>query len=230
MTSYPVYLTNLDEQRAVVVGTGPAACRKVEGLLDADARVTLIAPDPPAILQEWAADGRIDWVDRAYEPGDLAGAALVIVTATGPVTDEVWAEAQERNVLVNTTGDDERSTFANAACIRRGPLVVSISTSGAAPTVSVRLREQMAERFGPEYETFLEIMDALREPMQAHVDDFETRRDRWYQLVDSDVLELLREDRRAEAYARIRSIVGPDVAAVLDTEMDDFKEAAPATP
>lgn len=229
MTSYPVYLTNLDEQRAVVVGTGPAARRKVEGLLDADARVTLIAPDPPATLRDWAADGRIDWVGRAYEPGDLEGAALVIVTASGHVTDEVWAEAQERNVLVNTTGDDERSTFANAACIRRGPLVVSISTSGAAPTVSVRLREQMAERFGPEYETFLEIMDALREPMQAHVDDFETRRDRWYQLVDSDILKLLRNDRHAEARARIRSIVGPDVAAVLDTEMDDFSEAVPAT-
>ena len=72
-------------------------------------------------------------------------------------------------------------------------------------------------------------MDALREPMQAHVDDFETRRDRWYQLVDSDILKLLRNDRHAEARARIRSIVGPDVAAVLDTEMDDFSEAVPAT-
>lgn len=228
MTSYPVYLTNLDEQRAVVVGSGPAARRKVEGLLDADARVTLVAPDPPVTLQEWAADGRIDWVDRPYESGDLAGAALVIVTASGAVAEAVWAEAQERNVLVNTTGDDERSTFANGACIRRGPLVVSVSTSGAAPTVSVRLREQMAERFGPEYETLLKIMDALREPMQAHVDDFETRRDRWYQLVDSDVLELLRNDQPAEARARVRSIVGPDVAAVLDDWTDDLEPAVPA--
>jgi siroheme synthase-like protein len=216
MTSYPVYLTNLDEQRAVVVGTGPAARRKVEGLLDAGACVTLIAPDPPAMLREWAHDDRIDWVDRPYEPGDLEGAALVIVTASGNVADAVWAEAQERNVLVNTTGDDERSTFANGACVRRGPLVVSISTSGAAPTVSVRLREQMAHRFGSEYETFLKIMNALREPMQAHVDDFETRRDRWYQLVDSDILDLLRAGQHGEARSRIQSIVGPEVAGALD--------------
>ncbi|PSQ96556.1 MAG: siroheme synthase [Bacteroidetes bacterium SW_9_63_38] len=228
MTSYPVYITNLDEQRAFVVGSGPAAERKVEGLLDADARVTLIAPDPPATLREWAHDGRIDWVERSYEPGDLEGAALVIVTASGAVVDEVWAEAQERNVLVNTTGDDEHSTFANGACIRRGPLVVSISTSGAAPTVSVRLREQMADRFGPEYEAFLEMMDALREPMQAQVDDFETRRDRWYQLVDSDLLDLLRNERYAEAQTRVQSIVGADVAAALDGWAEERDEAVPA--
>lgn len=226
MTSYPVYVTNLDDDGAVVVGAGPATERKVEGLLAADAHVTLIAPDPPTTLQEWAADGRIDWVERSYDPGDLERAALVIVTASGAVAEKVWAEAQERNVLINTTGDDERSTFANGACIRRGPLVVSVSTSGAAPTVSVRLREQMADRFGPEYETFLEMMDALREPMQAHVDDFATRRDRWYQLVDSDVLELLRKGRPGEARERVRSIVGADVAAALNDGADDPKPAA----
>lgn len=224
MTSYPVYVTNLDDNGAVVVGAGPATERKVEGLLAADAHVTLIAPDPPATLREWADDGLLTWVARAYRPGDLEGAALAIITAADEDTVErAWREAQERNVLVNTTGDEERSTFANGACLRRGPLVVSISTTGAAPTLSVRLREQMAERFGPEYETLLTIMDALREPMQTHVDDFATRRDRWYQLVDSDVLDLLREDRPAAARARIESIVGPDVAAALD-------DADPAIP
>ncbi len=230
MTAYPVYLTDLDEQGAVVVGSGPAAERKVEGLLDANAQVTLIAPSPPASLKALAADGVIAWHDRAYQPGDLEGVALVIVTAVPSETKQrVWEEAQERNVLINTTGEDERSTFSNAACIRRGPLVVSISTSGAAPTVSVRIREQMAEAFGPEYETLLEIMDALRTPMQKHVDDFEVRRDRWYQLVDSDVLDLLRDDRHGAAWARIESIVGADVVGELDDWSDGRAEVVPAS-
>jgi siroheme synthase-like protein len=217
MTSYPVYLTNLDEQPAVVVGAGPATERKVEGLLGADAAVRLIARDPSRALRSWAAAGALEWVERAYRPGDLEGAALAIITATADETvDRAWTEARERNVLVNTTGDEARSTFANGACVRRGPLVVSISTSGAAPTLSVRLRERLADAFGPEYETFLEVLRALREPMQAHVDDFETRRDRWYQLVDSDVLDLLRDGRPAAARARIEAIVGPTVAAALD--------------
>lgn len=228
MTAYPVYLTQLDEQRAVVVGSGPAAERKVEGLLDADARVTLIAPSPPAALTAWAADGAIEWKDRSYQSGDLEGAALVIVTAVAPdIKQRVWEEAQERNVLINTTGEDERSTFSNGACIRRGPLVVSVSTSGAAPTVSVRIREHIAETFGPEYETLLEIMDALRDPMQQHVDDFEVRRDRWYQLVDSDVLELLRHDRHGDAWDRIQTIMGPDVVSELDDWGDGRAEAVP---
>jgi siroheme synthase-like protein len=232
MTSYPLYLTQLDQQRAVVVGTGPAAERKVDGLLDAGAQVTVIAPELPAPLRRRADEAAIEWVDRPYQPGDLDGAALVIVTAPDPeLREQVWAEAQERNVLINTTGDAERSTFANGACLRRGPLVVSISTSGAAPTLSVRLRQQLADAFGPEYETLLNVMDALREPMQARVSDFETRRDRWYRIVDSDVLDLLREGRHGDAWDRIESIVGPEVMAALDDWNDaNTNESRTETP
>ncbi len=220
MTPYPVFLTSLDEQRAVVVGVGPSAVRKVRGLLDAHAQVTLIAPDPPERLREWADEGRLDWEKRHYRQGDLQDAALVIVTeASDEATSRIIKEARERNVLVNITGDDEHSTFANGAVLRRGPLVVSISTSGAAPSVSVRIREKLSEDFGPEYEELLTIMNALRDPMQTHVSDFSERRDRWYTILDSDALDLLRDGRREAALDRIESIVGPDVMESMEVCM-----------
>lgn len=212
MSSYPIYLTNLDTQRAVVVGAGPSAERKVKGLLDAGAQVTLIASSPSAPIRSWAEDGCIEWVDRGYRDGDLEGAALVIVTEAPPEkTTSIWDEARRHNVLINTTGSDARSTFANGACLRRGPLVISISTSGAAPALSVRLRQDLSDTFGPEYEEFLDIMNALREPMQRHVPTFEERRERWYDLVDSDVLDLLAKGHREEALVRIESVVGGEI-------------------
>ena len=226
--SYPIFLTTLDERPSVVVGTGPAAERKVQGLIDADAQVTLIDPNPNPVFRQWADEGLIEWIDRSYRPGDLEGAVLAFVTDVDDETKrQVWEEAQERNVLINTTGDEERSTFANGSCLRRGPLVVSVSTSGAAPTLSVRLREEFEETIGPEYEALLRIMNALRDPMQTHVSDFRERRERWYALVDSDVLPMIRENRVADARDRIESIVGSEVVnqaeATSGTLLDGVK-------
>jgi siroheme synthase-like protein len=220
MSAYPVYLTSLEEQEAVVVGNGPSVVRKVEGLLEAGAQVTLIAPNPSTNILKLAEADAVDWRARAYEGGDLERAALVIVTdASEEAKARIAEEARKRNVLLNITGDDECSTFANGAVLRRGPLVVSVSTSGAAPAAAVRIRENLAEELGPEYEELLTIMNALRDPMQTHVSDFAERRDRWYAILDSDALNLLQDDRREAALDRIESIVGPDVMESMDVCM-----------
>jgi len=217
MGVYPIFLTNLDEQGAVVMGAGPSAGRKVEGLLEAGTRVTLIAPSLSASLKQWADVERVEWLERTYRDGDLEGVALAIVTDVAPETEaRIWEEARRRNVLINTTGSEVRSTFSNGAALRRGPLVISISTSGAAPTLSVRLRQQLAGEFGPEYEELLDLMNALREPMQRHVTDFETRRNRWYELVDSEIIDLLASGRREEARTCVESIVGTDVMEEME--------------
>lgn len=217
MTSYPVYLSAMDEQRAVVVGTGPTAERKMEGLLEVEAHVTLITPTLSSDLCGWVSEGRIDWRDRTYQDGDLEGAVLAIVTEAAPETKRhIREEAEERNVLLNITGDPGRSTFSNGACIRRGPLVVSISTSGAAPALAVRLRQYVADEFGTEYKELVDIMNALRAPMQEHVTEFPARRERWYTLVDSDVLDLLAKGHRERALTRVESIVGGEVMEEVD--------------
>lgn len=222
MKPYPIFLNNLDAQRSVVIGGDHEAERKVGDLLTCDANVTVISPELTGALRDWAEDGTVDWIARDYEPGDLEGAFLVIVSETNPEkTVPIWEEAQARNVLINAMDDVPHCTFVAGSVIRRGPLVISISTSGAAPALSVRLRQQMEGEFGPEYAEFLEIMQALRDPMAEHYPDFETRRGHWYAIVDSDVLDLLREGRREDALDRIESIVGPNVAATLRVPAHD---------
>lgn len=217
MTPFPIFLNNLDQERSVVIGGNHEAERKTGDLLEADANVVLIAPDPTERLGEWAQDGTIEWIERGYEPGDLEGAFLAIVTETNPEkTHPIWEEAQEGNILFNAMDDVPHCNFVNGSYIRQGPLVISISTSGTAPTLSVRLREWMEDEFGPEYEEFLNLMQTLRDPMAEHVPDFDERRDLWYEIVDSNVLDLLRQGRRTDAIARIESIVGSEVVSSLN--------------
>lgn len=216
MTPFPIYLNNLHEQRCVVIGGNHGVEQKVGELLEVDANVTLIAPDPPAPLKEWADEGRIEWVEREYQYGDLEDAFLAIVCETNRErTHPIWEEARERNILFNAREDVPHCNFVNASFIRRGPLIISISTSGASPALSVRLRQEMEDRFGPEYETFLHMMQDLRGPMTEHYDEFDKRRDLWYEIVDSEVLDLLRQGRRGDAVDRIESIVGSQVASAV---------------
>lgn len=231
MKVLPIFLNNLEGRRCVVVGGDHEAERKATDLLACDAPVTLIAPEVTPALQQLADDGALTWVRRDYQEGDLKDTFLVIISETNPArTQPMWEEAQREKVLINAMDDVPHCTFVAGSVIRRGPLVVSISTSGAAPALSVRLRQQLSDTFGPEYEHFLHWAKALREPMAATYPDVRTRKELWYELVDSKVLDLLRSGDVDAAYQTLAGIVGDEVAqAVLDVHVDAPLPHADAT-
>jgi len=99
-------------------------------------------------------------------------------------------------------------TFIAPAIVRRGDLTVAISTGGKAPALAVRLRQQLERALGDEYARFLELAGALRTPLTERYPDFEERKTRWYRLVDSEVLELLREGQDGKAQQRMREVLG----------------------
>jgi siroheme synthase-like protein len=208
---YPAFL-DLRGRRAVVIGGGTIATGKVEGLLEAGAAVTVIAPALSLDLQRLAAAGRIEHVARAYAPGDLAGAWLAIAAADDRAANALaWQEANERGILLNAVDDVPHCTFIAPSILRQGDLTIAISTGGQAPALAVRLRERLAPEVGPEYARFLELAGALREPLAAAEPDFERRRARWYALVDSDVLDLLRRGEEMAARQRMAEIMGVEV-------------------
>lgn len=209
MNTYPIFLIGLDKKRCVVIGSGAEAEHKLQGLLHAGAAVTLIAARPAQMARELADSGRIAWLARDYQPGDLRGAFLAIATERDPaLVERVRAEAVAERVLLNVVDDPEHSDFIFGAVTRQGELTLAISTGGAAPALAVRLRQRFKREFGPEYAEFLDLLQALRDPLAARVPDFDARRSLWYALVDSDVLDLLRAGQREQARRRIAEIVG----------------------
>ena len=214
MKGYPVFLIGLSDKRCVVLGGASEAQRKVEGLLDCDAAVTVISAESTEQLSAWAEEGIIVWHKREYQPGDLKDAFLVIATSDNPQTSAlIWEEAQVEGTLINVVDDVPHCNFIAGSVVRQGPLTIAISTSGLAPVLAVRLRQRLQGELGPEYAAFLEMMGALREPMATRYPDFQARRKRWYALVDSDIIELLREGRPDLARQRVAEIVGAEVLA-----------------
>src|SRR5581483_10147284 len=157
MRYYPVLL-DLAGRPCVVVGGGAVAEGKVPPLVAAGARVTVIAPALTPALAAQQRAGRFTHLARAYRPGDLAGAFLVIGATGDPeVNRAVHAEATERGALINVVDDPPHCGFILPSVLRRGDLVVAVSTSGSAPALAVRLRERLERELGDEYARFLEL-------------------------------------------------------------------------
>lgn len=212
MDVFPIYLNRLNSVKTVLIGGDHEAERKVGELLERKARLTVISPELTDTLHDWAEENRFEWIPRGYQRGDLSGAFMAIVAEfEGDVNKRVYDEAQEAGILVNVMDDIPHCNFAFGSIIKRGPLTISISTSGAAPAFAVRLRERFESEFGEEYEDYLTFLQSLRKPMKEHYPDFEQRKRIWYELVDSDILSNFRNRDYEGVYKRVSDIAGPEV-------------------
>ncbi|MFC0212627.1 bifunctional precorrin-2 dehydrogenase/sirohydrochlorin ferrochelatase [Paenibacillus chartarius] len=191
----PVML-RLDGALCVVIGGGAVAERKVLGLLEADAFVTLISPTVTGKLEELAEQGVIHWVTRDYAEGDLSGATLAFAaTNDGGVNGQVAAEAQSRGVLVNVADDADAGTLMLTSVLRRGKLMLSVSTMGASPSTARRVRRELEEAYGDEYEVWLDWLAEVRLMLRQRVEGTELRQLLHRLLDEMNGPELLRTGR-----------------------------------
>lgn len=205
MNAYPISLIGLENRRIVVIGGGKVAARKVTGLVDAGARVEIISPEVCEGIRALAENGKVDIIRRAYQPGDLSGAFLVIAATNDPeINHRIWVEANQANCLVNVADDPKHSTFILPAVIRRGEITISISTGGASPALARRLREKIEPMIGAEYAELARILAELRPELLTWFPSEQERLDAVSRVIDSDLLDLIRRDcgPAARAYAR----------------------------
>lgn len=222
MKVLPIFLNNLEGRRCVVFGGSHEAERKTQDLLACDADVVVISTDVTDRLKNWAEQGMITWCRREYEKGDLRDTFLAIATETNPPkTAPIWEEARREKVLLNAMDDVDHCTFVAGSVIRRGPVVISISTSGTAPALAVRTRQRLEKTFTDSFGSFASLLGSLRAPMQEVYPDFDVRRRLWYALVDSEILPLLEQGNREEVRRILETIVGPDVAAAVPADFDE---------
>jgi len=158
----------LDGRRCLVIGAGSVGEAKIESLLATVASVRVVAPKATPKVREWAREGRIEWHAREYVPGDLASVFLVIAaTSSRALHDEIYAEAKSRGVLCNTVDEPERCDFYFPAVVRRGDLQIAISTGGLSPALAQRLRKELEEQFGPEWEAWVAQLGRTREELMS---------------------------------------------------------------
>lgn len=184
MKLFPAFL-KLENRRVVVVGGGTIAAQKIPGLLEAGALVHVISPTLSPAVAQWVRDQKIDWAPKLFEPEDLNGAFLTIAaTSLRDLNAEVYREADRRGILCNAVDDIENCHFYYGSIVQRGDLQIAISTNGKSPALAQRLRKELEEQFGPEYETWLEWLGAAREALRSQSGDPEATR-RWLHLLAS---------------------------------------------
>ncbi len=148
----------------MVVGGGQVAERKCCSLLEALALVTIIAPRITPLLEELHAAQKISVLRRPWQPGDSSDAHLIFAaTCDNAVNASVAEEARSFGIPVCVADAPLEGTFTSPAVIRRGELLITISTNGRSPALARRLRRDLEAYFGPEYADIVEIAGKLRE-------------------------------------------------------------------
>jgi precorrin-2 dehydrogenase/sirohydrochlorin ferrochelatase len=186
---------DLTGRPCLVVGAGPVGVEKIEGLLAAGARVTVIAPEAVPAVRELAADGAVAWEQREYETSDLEGRMLVVAaTADTELNVRVFRDAERRAMLVNVVDVPPLCNFILPAIVRAGPIAIAISTSGASPALAKRLKREIAAEFGASHARLAELLNDMRAWAKDTFPTYEQRRDFFEGIVngDPDPIALLR--------------------------------------
>jgi len=193
---YPTFF-NLQGKRGMVVGGGEVALRKVKMLLDGGAKVTVISPRPHPEIVKLSKKKAIHLIQRDYEAGDLKDAVIAMVcTDKEKVNRKVADEAKKAGVLVNVADHSEPSDFIIPSFLRRGNLIVAVSTSGVSPALARKIRTKLEKSFGEEYATLLSIIGEVRSTIKEKgiIVDAEA----WQEALDLDTLISLVEAGQRE--------------------------------
>lgn len=174
-----------------MVGAGEIAESKIQSLLAADARVTVVAPKARPALIDLAGAGRFTWHQREFSASDLDGAFLVVAaTNDSEVNAAVYREAQLRDVICNAVDDPPNCDFYFPSIVKRGDLQIAISTAGESPALAQQLREDIDSQLPEDLGPWLQSLGKLRREVLAVIPAGEARKLLLHELARRSVCEL----------------------------------------
>jgi precorrin-2 dehydrogenase / sirohydrochlorin ferrochelatase len=226
MKTYPLFAL-IEDRPCLVVGGGAVGERKVQDLLAAGAKVTVVSKELTPRLVDLATAGQIKAIQGDFSPEHLNGMTLVVgATDDQQVNREVSAAAQARHLLVNIVDAPDLCTFIVPAQVRRGPLTIAVSTGGASPALARQMREELEQRFGPEYGRYLRLLEAVRYRVLARRRGHPENPGLFQRLVAGPLQEALRREDRPRALAILEEALGEvlsseELAAALDQAWEE---------
>lgn len=193
---YPIFL-DIKDKECVVVGGGIVAYRKIEPLLDAGAKVTVISPD---VIPEISAMSGIEIRHRQYKPRDLKDAFLVIAATNNEKENKVVSkEALARHIFCNVVDQIDLCSFIVPSVVEKGLIKIAISTCGASPSLASKLRKRIDRHIGQEYEILARILDKIR-PLVLSQDVGASGHKRIFDvLIDSQLVDAIKDNDRSLA-------------------------------
>ena len=195
---------NLQDKKCLVVGGGSVAERKIIRLLEEKAVVTVVSPQLTANLQEL--QKQFIWVEDTYQESYLADSFLVIAaTNQRAINHEIACYCHKHGKLVNVIDSLEESSFTVNSTVQRGDLLLTVSTGGASPAMTKKIRQQLEEQYGLEYAVILEMLKSLRAEAMEKITDEEKRRAFLQELGQTDVEKILQTETLENWEKRVRT-------------------------
>ena len=212
MDYYPVFL-DLKGRPVLVVGGGQVAGGKVQGLLAAEAHVTLVAPQLSETLRSLVDAGDIRHTPREFKSSDLDDHAICFVaTDDGAINARVAADCRDRGIWVNAADDPTNCDFILPSVVRSGKVVVAASTGGASPAMARRLREDLTAFLDQDYGPLTDLLAEARAETRAA--KLQIDPEAWQSAIDPTLRTLVAQGRLEEARSHLRTALGLDTAPV----------------
>lgn len=190
---YPAFL-NLNGARCVVFGGGIVAERKVGGLLDAGANVTVISLDITHGLKRLFQKDRIKYINRSFRPDDFMGVFLAVAATDNEKINEIISQtAIKYGTPINVVDRPALSNFIVPSVMRRGPLCIAVSTSGASPAMAAVIRRDMERTYGPAFGDYLKKLRGLRADAMKAIKDPKKRAAYLKSLASKDIVNKLKK-------------------------------------
>jgi len=203
MSFYPMF-ANLTEKPCLVVGAGKVAERKIASLLSSGARVTVVSPTCTSGIQKWSDEGRLTLHLRSFSPEDVREMTIIIAATDAAAVNLAVHEACLPHQWLNIVDRPDLCSFFVPAVVERGDLQVAISTGGANPGLAKKMRRQLEQWIGPEYESYTLFLREMRQQVlslglgedEKRIIMGELLDDRFFQWTQNGDIE--RRDREAQ--------------------------------
>lgn len=207
MDLLPIFM-NVRDRRALVVGGGEVAVRKVGLLLEAGAAVHVVSPALVPALQEQVDSGAISCRHGAFVPSDLDGVALVVAaTDDEAVNRQVSELAQARNLPVNVVDNPALCSFVMPSIIDRSPVQIAVSTGGASPVLARLLRARLESAIPAAYGRLAQLVETFRDKVKARFKDTNARRNFWEHVLQGEIAEMVFAGKDEQAQAALEAAV-----------------------
>lgn len=185
---YPINL-DIDKMKITIIGGGKVAYRKATNFLDFNKKVTVVSNE---FIEEFEEiKEKIEMIYNKYDEKYIED-SFVVVAATNDkkINHEIGVYCNQKGKLVNVVDDKELSNFTVPSYVKRGELLLSVSTGGNSPSLSAKIKRELEEKYDESYEEYIELLGIARKKIIEENKDIKDRRKKIKALIDLSIDEL----------------------------------------
>lgn len=208
--SYFPLMINIDYKKVVIVGGGNVARQKVEALLPTNAHITIVSPTVTDRLKIYITEGRAVWKQKRFEPADLDDAALIFAATNDESVNDAVEEATQHWQLLNRADALGRMDFMNPAVVRRGDFVVTVSTTGASPALTRKVKRDLEGQYDESYAQYVAFLKEARLIILKNYEG-DAKKAALAQLLEPEILDWIEQKNEEKCAQFLRQIEAGEV-------------------